>query len=201
MSSCKISFSSHTLIVPCTHPAARPPQHSLSKDLFKTNPRSKAHSAPFCIWAQTGEREWFSPKMKTWIHGRAGHWSQIITLHHVQEPSPSLQATNTAPLPHAAQGRSKSLMSWRAMDLPGWAARHQPAASGWTMTNQQGPRSTSCCGLTRLPRSSSTSPPPAILGCGSASEAGRKIASSTAAPFCAASPLGSQTQDVRSQKR
>lgn len=112
-------------------------------------------------------------------------------------------AAKATPSPHGASGRSKSPDSGRA-DLGTHQGRQHtssqgghPAAAGPLMTNERGLRSTSCrggstaavLGTAGCPRSSMTSPLLAILGYCPASEAGRKIASSTAASFSTASPL------------
>ena len=156
-------------------------------------------SAPFCIragWGR-GSFQWFAPKMKRGSLWQS--WKQIP--HH---SSPSRAWPHAAPSLAPAVGWCSAGLQrpprhptglWVGARVP--AARVAPAAAGPAATNERGLRSTSrgggsaaaVLGTAGCPRSSVTSPPLAVLGRCSPSEAARKTASSTAAPFSIASPL------------
>lgn len=175
----------------------------------------KACSAPFCIWAgqRRGSLSDLLQKWKQEVCGRAGNRSHITVLDHVHDPRPppgyllrwgdALQCFKGHPIAPWGfrQEQARVPTVGRSGEPPGQAAHQQwgwhPEATGSVITNKPGVRSMSCrggstaavLGMAGCPRSSTTSPLLAILGYCPASEAERKIASSTAAPFSTTSPL------------
>lgn len=197
-----ISLSSHTLIPSCTHPPMCPCSALWAKIYLKTIPMRKHTQPHFAYGQDRGERVWaICSKMKM-----GSLWQSWKKIPHHYSPSrvwphitPSLTPTVgwcSAVLqrpPHHPTG----LQAGADLGIPRVALGVTSNSHGSAMTNEHGLRSTSCrggstaavLGTAGCPRSRMTSPLLAILGYCPAFEAGRKIASSTAAPFSTASPL------------